>query len=276
MEQRSNPWGIAPADRLKWASGMEVKPFDAGKTEYLFYVGCAGAFDARNKQVTVALAKVLDAAGVSYGVFGRDEKCCGDSLRRLGNEFVFDRMAKENVKMFQDRGVKKIITQCPHCFSTLKNDYRQYGVELEVVHHTELIDSLIKDGKLKVSGVADLGNIVLHDSCYLGRWNDVYQEPREIITSATGKKPTEMRRNLDKSFCCGGGGGRMWMEEKLGKRINIERVEEAIGKKPDTICVCCPYCMTMFEDGIKDKKAEKVKVMDIAEVVARGIGGEKK
>ena len=272
MEQRSNPWGIAPGDRTKWTAEIDVKPFEAGNTEYLFYVGCAGAFDARNRQVTMAVAKILDASGISWGILGKDELCCGDSLRRLGNEFVFDRIARENVEMFAERGVKKIITQCPHCYSTLKNDYRQYGAELEVIHHTELINKLIEDDRLKLNGAEDLGNIVFHDSCYLGRHNDIYKAPRQVVASAAGQMPTEMERHHSNGFCCGAGGGRMWMEESLGKRINVARVEEALDKDPQTVCVCCPYCMTMFEDGMKDKGAgDKVQVLDLAEIVARAL-----
>lgn len=273
IEQRSNPWGIAPGERVKWAAEIEVKPFEAGKTEYLFYVGCAGAFDARNRQTSLAMAKILDAGGISWGILGRDELCCGDSLRRLGNEYVFDRMAKENIKMFEERGVEKIITRCPHCYTTMKNDYRQYGVELEVIHHTELINSLIKEGKLKLNETGDPGNVVFHDSCYLGRYNMIYEAPREVLASVIGRLPTEMERHHSKSFCCGGGGGRMWMEEPIGKHINVARVEEALEEDPRTICVCCPYCITMFEDGLKDKGAEeKVQVLDLAEIVARALG----
>jgi Fe-S oxidoreductase len=272
MEQRSNPWGMAPAERIKWAANISVKPFEAGKTEYLFYVGCAGAFDARNRQTTLSVARILDKSGVSWGTLGRDELCCGESLRRLGNEYVFDRMAKENIKMYQERGVKKIITQCPHCYTTLKNDYRQYGADLEVVHHTEFISKLIEEGRLKLKASADLGNLVFHDSCYLGRYNAIYDAPRRVIAAATGKAPTEMERNRDKGFCCGAGGGRMWMEEKEGTLINVARVEEALAKKAETICVCCPYCMTMFDDALKDKEAaDKVQVLDLAEVVARAL-----
>ncbi len=268
-EQRSNPWGIAPTDRAKWASGIDARPFEAGKTEYLFYVGCAGAFDARDRQISLAVAKVLDAAGISWGILGKDELCCGDSLRRLGNEYIYDRMVKENIKMFQERGVKKIITECPHCYHTLKNDYRQYGVEWEVVHHTEFINNLLKEGRLRLNGSQDLGNVVFHDSCYLGRHNGIYKDPREAITSATGRAPTEMERNRNRAFCCGAGGGRMWMEESIGRRINIERVKEALKEDPRTICVCCPYCMTMFEDGLKDEEAgDRVQVLDLAEIVA--------
>ena len=272
MEQRSNPWGIAPAERIKWAADITVKPFEDGKTDYLFYVGCAGAFDARNRRTTLSLAKILDKSGLSWGTLGRDEMCCGDSLRRLGNEYVFDRMAKANVKMFQEKGIKKIITQCPHCYTTLKNDYQQYGVKLEVVHHTELINSLIREGKIKLNASAELGNVVYHDSCYLGRYNAIYDAPREVIAAATGKAPAEMGRNRDKGFCCGAGGGRMWMEEKGGKLINVARVEEALEKKPDTVCVACPYCMTMFDDGLKDKEASgRVQVLDLAEIVAKAL-----
>jgi Fe-S oxidoreductase len=271
MEGRSNPWGIAPSERTKWIGNMDVKPFEQGKTEYLFYVGCAGAFDSRQKHVTVALTQLLDKAGISWGVLGKDEKCCGDSARRLGNEYVFDVMAKENVAQFIERGVKKIITQCPHCFTTLKNDYRQYGIELEVIHHAELLQQLIKSGKLKVDGKTNLGKTLFHDSCYLGRHNDVYDAPREVIASATGSSPAEMERNRNKGFCCGAGGGRMWMEEHDGDRINLTRVKEALVEKPDTICVTCPYCLTMFEDGLKDENADKVQVKDVAEVLAEAI-----
>ncbi|KAB0671850.1 4Fe-4S dicluster domain-containing protein [Oryzomonas sagensis] len=269
MEGRSNPWGIAPSERTKWCAQMEVKPFDKNTTEYLLYVGCAGSFDSRSKHVSVALAQLLDKAGVSWGILGKDEKCCGDSLRRLGNEYVFDRMAKENVRIFTERGVKKVITQCPHCFSTLKNDYRQYGLELEVIHHSEFLRNLVQDGHLKLEGTsAELGATVFHDSCYLGRHNDVYDAPREVIELATGAAPAEMERNRNNAFCCGAGGGRMWMEEHTGERINLTRVREALEEKPDTICVSCPYCLTMFEDGLKDVKADSVKVRDVAEVLA--------
>jgi Fe-S oxidoreductase len=272
MEQRSNPWGIAPAERTKWAADIEVKPFEAGKTEYLFYVGCAGAFDARNRHTTLSVAKILDKSGVSWGTLGRDEMCCGESLRRLGNEYVFDRMAQANIRMFTEKGVKKIITQCPHCYSTFKNDYKQYGAQLEVVHHTEFINSLLQENKLKLKASGNAGNVVFHDSCYLGRYNAIYDAPRQVVAAATGKTPAEMARHRDKGFCCGAGGGRMWMEEKEGTLINVARVEEALAEKADTVCVCCPYCMTMFDDGLKDKEAaDKVQVLDLAEIVAMAL-----
>jgi len=272
MEGRSNPWGIAPSERTKWCSQLDVKPFDRDTTEYLFYVGCAGSFDSRNKHVSVAMTQLLDKAGVSWGTLGKDEKCCGDSVRRLGNEYVFDKMARENVAMFIERGVKKVVTQCPHCFTTLKNDYRQYGLELEVIHHSELLRNLVQDGRLVLDKTTqEMGTTVFHDSCYLGRHNDVYDAPRAVIATATGQAPLEMERNRSNAFCCGAGGGRMWMEEHVGERINLTRVNEAMEQNPDTICVACPYCMTMFEDGLKDVKADNVKVRDVAEVMAEAL-----
>lgn len=271
MEGRSNPWGIAPSERTRWHGTMQVRPFQAGETEFLFYVGCAGALDARQKQATVAMASLLDAAGISWGTLGKEEKCCGDSLRRLGNEFVFDEMARENVRLFSERGVKKVITQCPHCFSTLKNDYSQYGAELEVIHHSELIPKLLVSGRLKLdTQVEGLGRIVFHDSCYLGRHNGIYEPPRQALEYATGRAPGEFPRSRKGAFCCGAGGGRMWQEEQ-GERINLNRVKEALEQGPDTICVSCPYCMTMLEDGLKDLQAGSVKVRDLAEVVAEGL-----
>jgi Fe-S oxidoreductase len=180
-------------------------------------------------------------------------------------------MARDNVKLFQDMGIKKIITLCPHCYSTLKNDYKQYGLDAEVMHHTDFINVLLGTGALKLKRSVDMGKIVLHDSCYLGRHNGIYDAPRDVISRATGKGSVEMERNRGDSFCCGAGGGRMWMEEHLGTRINLARVSEALNKHPDTVCVSCPYCMTMFEDGLKDKGAAQVRVKDIAEIVAEGL-----
>lgn len=268
MEQRSNPWGLAPAERTKWSAHIEVKPFSAD-TEYLFFVGCAGALDSRSRQVTLAMAKILDSAGISWGILGKDEMCCGDSLRRLGNEYLFDRQVRQNIDLFKARGVTKIIVTCPHCFSTLKNDYQQFGVQLEVLHHSVFIQQLLASGKLKLKAQKDTKKIIFHDSCYLGRHNNIYQQPRQAISIANGVPPLEMKRNHAKSFCCGAGGGRMWMEESTGTRINVDRVQEALSLSADNICVTCPYCMTMFEDGLKDQGVEdKVKVIDIAEVIA--------
>jgi Fe-S oxidoreductase len=269
MEGRSNPWGIAPSERGKWATLLGERSYEPGVTEYLFYVGCAGSFDARAKQVTLALAQLLDKAGVSWGILGKDEKCCGDSLRRLGNEFVFDKLARENVTLFKERGITKVIAQCPHCLTTLKNDYRQYGLELEVIHHSQLLLQLVQDGRLVLPRQAtELGTLVYHDSCYLGRHNGIYDEPRVALELATGSAPLEMPRNREDGFCCGAGGGRMWMEEFTGERINLNRAKEALAQQPDTVCVACPYCLTMLDDGLKDLQAHQVQVKDIAEVLA--------
>lgn len=274
MEQRSNPWGMAPADRAKWASQMNIRPFASGETEYLLYVGCAGSYDSRIKLVTVNLALILEKAGVSFGILGKDEKCCGDSLRRLGNEFIFDRMAKDNVQLFRDRGVKKIVTACPHCFSTFKNDYRQYGLDLEVIHHSDLVAQLLAEGRITMNRpLEELGQILFHDSCYLGRHNEVYDAPRQVLSAVSGRAPLEFERKGTSSFCCGAGGGRMWLEEMTGERINRVRVKEAMKKNPGTVCVACPYCMTMFEDGFKDEGAKDVRVKDLAEIVAEGLRG---
>ena len=270
MEQRSNPWGIAPSERSKWSNQLGERPFVAGESEVLFFVGCAGSFDTRAKQITVAVATILEKAGVSWGILGKDELCCGDSLRRLGNEYVFDKIAKDNVALFKEKGVKKIVTACPHCFSTLKNDYRQYGLEIEVLHHSELINQLVKSGQLQLPQL-DQGKLLFHDSCYLGRHNETYEAPRELLQSATGKAPLEFERSRENGFCCGAGGGRMWLEEVTGERINRVRVKEALQQKPDVLCSSCPYCMTMLEDGLKDEGAEATKVKDVAEVVAEAL-----
>ena len=269
-EQRSNPWGIAPSDRAKWAVDLNIPVLGDGvNAEHLFYVGCAGAFDSRARQVTQAMTKIFNAAKVNWAILGNEEKCCGDSLRRLGNEFVFEKMAKENIAVLEKYGIKKIITYCPHCFTTLKNDYKQFGFDVEVMHHTTFINDLIKTGRIKVDAGALTGKTVVHDSCYLGRYNDIYEAPRAIVTACSGKAPAEMERNGETSFCCGAGGGRMWMEELVGKRIYIERTQEALKAAPQTIAVACPYCMTMFEDGVKDEKAsDRTKVKDVAEIVA--------
>jgi Fe-S oxidoreductase len=273
MEQRSNPWGIAPTERDKWAKDLNLPRFKEGPNpEYLLYVGCAASLDSRNKKVTLALVKALKAADVSFGILGNEEKCCGDSLRRLGNEFVFEQFAKANVAQFEKLGVERIITICPHCYSTFKNDYRQFGLKAEVWHHSEFLLRLVREGRLGLTGSDGLGRVLYHDSCYLGRYNDVYEQPRELVARATGQKVLEFDRRLNKSFCCGAGGGRMWMEEHPEQRVNINRVKEALEKNPDVIAVACPYCMTMFTDGAKDLNAqEKVHVLDIAEIVAERI-----
>jgi len=237
--------------------------------DYLFFVGCSGAFDSRNRQTSLALARIFTKAGLSWGILGTREKCCGDPLRRLGNEYVFDQLARENVQLFQRHGIRHIVTFCPHCYSTLKNDYAQFGGDFEVLHHTQLVADLLRQGRLRLAGIPD-GKIVFHDSCYLGRYNGVFREPRELLAAATGgTPPLEMPRRCEQSFCCGAGGGRMWMDEDVGTPMYRERTREALTLSPSTIAVACPYCMTMFEDGLRDEgAANTVKVKDVAEIVA--------
>lgn len=276
-EQRFNPWGIAPTDRTKWTQDLDIPLVQDlveqdKKIDYLFYVGCSGAYDSRSRSISVAMSRILKAAGVTWGILGNEEKCCGDSLRRLGNEYVFEKIAADNIATFNKYGIQRVVTCCPHGYSTLKNDYRQYGAEFEVIHHSELIAQFIREGKIKLSPKAN-GRTVYHDSCYLGRYNDIYEAPRNVLRSACGGvEPMEMERTGRKSFCCGAGGGRMWMEELEGKRIYLDRTQEALKTNPSTIAVACPFCMTMFEDGVKEEGVQdKVQVKDIAEIVAEAL-----
>ena len=242
--------------------------------EIVFWVGCAGSFDARAQKITRALCEILEHAGVEFAILGNEERCTGDPARRAGNEFLFQMTAAMNIETLNLYGVKKIVTACPHCFNTLKNEYPALGGHYELVHHTQLINSLIEEGKLKMkeSGTFKGQRITYHDSCYLGRYNGVFEQPRKLIEAVTGKAPLEMERRQGTSFCCGAGGGRMWMEETEGTRINMARVTEAMKSDPDAICVCCPYCVTMMEDGLTDIKApEKVKVIEISELVEKAL-----
>jgi Fe-S oxidoreductase len=238
--------------------------------EILFWVGCAGSFDERAQRVTRALCLLLEKAGITYGVLGTEESCTGDPAKRAGHEFLFQRQAITNIKVLNGYGVKKIVTACPHCFNTLKNEYPQLGGCYEVLHHSMLLQQLINEGRLKVQGGKFLGKkIVYHDPCYLGRANGVYEAPRQLIASLDAEL-AEMKRSRKNSFCCGAGGAQMFKEpEKGNKDINIERTEEALKHQPDFIAVACPFCMTMMTDGVKHfNKEEQVKVMDVAELLA--------
>lgn len=243
-----------------------------GKTpDILFWVGCAGSFDDRYKRVTVALAKILDEVGISYAVLGTEESCTGDPARRSGNDFLFNMMALSNIQVLNGYGIKKIVTACPHCFNTLKNEYPELGGNYEVIHHSTFIQQLIVEGKLKVAGGAFKGQkITYHDSCYLGRANDIYEAPRVII-QALDADLAEMKRSKAKGLCCGAGGGQMFKEPESGKKdINIERTEEALDTGAQVIAVACPFCMTMMSDGVKNKEKEsEIKVYDLAELVVK-------
>lgn len=268
-ETNSNPWGLGFATRGDWARNLEVPTLAAGnQVEYLFYVGCAGSFDDRSKKVTAAMVRILNRAGVSFGILGAEEKCCGETARRLGNEYLFQIMASELVEILNGYGVKKIITTCPHGYNCLKYEYPQFGGNWEVYHHSEFLARLVQEGRLQLVRGMDR-RLVFHDSCYLGRYNQIYQEPRSLLRSIPGVQFYEMDRNRSRSFCCGAGGGRMWMEENLGQtKINDARTEQALRVDPEIIGVCCPFCTTMFEDGLKTRNLEEaVRVYDIAELL---------
>lgn len=241
--------------------------------DILFWVGCAGSFDDRYKRVTVAVAQILNKVGLNYAILGNEESCTGDPARRAGNDFAFNMMALSNIQVLNSYNIKKIVTACPHCFNTLKNEYPALGGNYEVIHHSTLIQELLDSGKLKIAGGAFKGQkITYHDSCYLGRANEIYEAPR-ILIEALDADLVEMKRSKAKGLCCGAGGGQMFKEpEKGNKDINIERTEEALETEAKTIAVACPFCMTMMSDGIKNKEKEsEIKVLDIAELIAKNI-----
>lgn len=293
LETKGNPWGEPPAKREDWTSALDfevprVKPGEPldDDIEYLMWVGCAGAFDPRARKTTQAVAELLHIAGVRFAILGKAEKCTGDPARRMGNEFTFVELATENVRTlgaaFTRRvtpGSRKVIASCAHCFNTLANEYPQLGGDYEVVHHSQLLARLVKEGRIKPTKSLDL-NLTYHDPCYLGRHNGEYEAPRDVLASLPGVRLAEMPRNKDKSFCCGAGGSRMWMEETIGKRINIERTEEAVALRPDAIAAACPYCSVMLGDGIESKKGQPiaaggvpdhVEVVDIARLLRRAV-----
>jgi Fe-S oxidoreductase/nitrate reductase gamma subunit len=269
MENQGNPWGMNQGDRAEWANDLDVDVVDPGAAfnyEYLYWVGCAGSFDDKNKKVTQSMAKLLKRAGIDVAILGPSEMCTGDSARRSGNEYLFQMLAMPNVEMLNGMGVKKIITQCPHCFNTLKNEYPQLGGDYEVVHHTELLESLISTGQLDMSNATLDDRITYHDSCYLGRHNDVYMAPRKVVGSIKGVQVIEMQRNGTKGMCCGAGGARMWMEESIGTKVNDERAREAISTGATRVATACPFCYIMLDDGVKGAGVDEsaVKVADIA------------
>lgn len=277
IENAGNPWGLPQSDRMDWAKGMTVPTVaDNPDFEYLLYVGCAGAYSDVSKKPTQALVRILHAAGVNFAVLGTEENCTGDTLRRGGNEMAFQMLAQMNVDMMNEAGVKKIIASCPHCFHTLANEYPQFGGNYEVIHHSRLIAHLIETGRLKVSDPLEK-RFTYHDSCYLGRWNKIYEEPRNSIKAALGSKGelVELDRNRRHGFCCGAGGARMWMEEEADKRVNVNRSQEIVEAKVEGVAVACPFCKTMVTDGVKHfNKDEEIEVLDIAEVVARTLPKE--
>ena len=268
MENNSNPWGIGAHTRADWAAGLDVKTCAEGEPfDVLFYPGCAGAFDDRYKKIAVALVKIMHKAGIRFAILGTEESCCGDSARRLGNEYLYDTLAQANIAAMQGYNVKKILTICPHCLNSLKNDYPAYGVDFEVMHSSEFLLELVQQGRIKLKSGEKM-TVCYHDSCFLGRYNNIYDQPRRLLSSIGGVQLVEMDRSRARSFCCGAGGGRMWLEEDHGKRINEMRTDQALEKNPNVIATACPYCLTMLDDGIKVReKAESVKSLDIVELI---------
>lgn len=280
LEKAGNPWGANRTDRDAWIKEVDfpitvidsVIPED---TEYLFWVGCAGAYEERAKKTTKAVAELLYISGVKFGVLGKRETCSGDPARRSGNEFLYQILSRENIETLQEtfgtRGVKKVVVTCPHCFTTIGKDYKQQGFELKMVHHTQLLNTLVKEGRLKpiAPAAADAKKLTYHDPCYLGRHNKIYEPPRELLES-TGIEISEMPRNQERSFCCGAGGGRMWMEEKIGSRINLNRVDEAIATGAQEVAVGCPFCRVMVSDGMVARESS-AEVLDVAQVMLRSV-----
>lgn len=270
-ERQSNPWGMPADSRDAWAQDLKIPRLaENPNAEYLFYVGCAGSFNDRNKKISTALVKILQKAGIDFAILGKEELCNGETARRAGNEYLAKTMIDANIEVLKKYNVKNIIASCPHCFNTLKNEYPAFGFQAaSVMHHTDFINQLLKEGKIQVEARKDSTRIAFHDSCYLGRYNEIYEEPREALRAIPGVEVVEMPRNRSKGVCCGAGGARMWMEETIGKRINFERTKEALAEKPDVIAAGCPFCQVMLEDGVTQESAQdKVKVRDIAEIIS--------
>jgi Fe-S oxidoreductase len=272
LEERGHPFRGTSATRTDWAKGLGVKTVASnGRPDVLYWVGCAAAFDERNQKVAGALAKLLQRAGVNFSILGEEERCTGDPARRIGNEYLYQMLAGENIATLNRYGIKKIVTSCPHCFNTIRNEYPKLGGTYEVVHHTELLADLAQQGRLHpqrpMHGVA-----TFHDPCYLGRHNGVYDSPRRLLGAIPGLQVKEMDRCRERGFCCGAGGGLMWFEEKIGKRVSWERTEEALALQPQVLASACPFCLIMFEDAIKVKGAnEATKPLDVAEVMAQSV-----
>jgi Fe-S oxidoreductase len=272
VENNFSPWAMSPEDRDKWADGLEVKTMaevvaSGEDVEYLFWVGCAGSFDDRNKKVSRALVSLLKKSGTKFAILGKEEKCTGDPVRRMGNEYLAQALIQENVALLQNYKVKKVVTACPHCFNAIKNEWKDFGLNVEVAHHTQLISELISKGALKTSKAMN-ESVTYHDSCYISRWNDEVAAPRAALQAVPGLSITEMKKSGKSGMCCGAGGGRMWMEETIGDRVNLARTDQALETGAKVIASNCPFCMTMLSDGVKAKdKSESVRVLDLAEIL---------
>ena len=273
MENYGNPWGLSPQDRENWMDGLDVPLMREKKnTEVLYWAGCSGAYDSRGREISQSVAKILNEANIDYACLGNEETCTGDSARRIGNEYLFQTMAEQNKETFEQYNFKKIVTQCPHCFTTLKNDYAEMGIELDVVHHSQYIAELINEKKIEPKPYLD-EDVTFHDPCYLGRHNGEYDAPRKVLQSVLKEGSIqEMEQSKSDSFCCGAGGGNMWYEIKTGERINQHRVNQAVDTEAKTIAAACNFCNIMLEDGVKTTgNEENIRVVDIAEMVSKGL-----
>jgi len=282
LENKGDPWGMGANRRGDWIGELDFEiPVADGKIdddiEYLFWVGCAGALEDRAKKTTKAIATLLHTAGVKFAVLGPAETCTGDPARRIGNEFVFSMLAQQNIETLNEAAPKTIVASCPHCFNTIAKEYPQLGGNYEVIHHTQLLARLVEAGKLTPGGKAVVPEkVTYHDPCFLGRHNKVYTAPRQIMEQVPGVEAVEMHRCKERGFCCGAGGARMWMEERIGKRINTERIDEALALDPDTISTACPYCLVMLGDAVAAKKAsgdakDTLEVIDVAQLLVRSV-----
>src|SRR5581483_3960106 len=274
LETRGHPFAGAAASRLDWCKDISVKVLSGGeRAEYLYWVGCATALNPRNQKTARAFSQLMTEAGIDFAILGNDEACNGDAARRMGNEYLFQAMVQRNLDVLRQHDVKKIVTTCPHCFNTFRNEYPQFGGNFDVYHHSELLARLLKEGRLKPAA-AGAGPMTFHDPCHLGRYNEVYEEPREVIEAVPGATLTEMSQSRRSSFCCGGGGGRTWAEEPAGQRVGDARARQALDTQAETLAVACPFCMLMLEEGVKaEAGGRNMKVLDIAEVLQGAFGG---
>jgi Fe-S oxidoreductase len=274
LEKNSNPWGLSYEARADWVEELSVplmSEMSGENVQYLFFVGCIRSYDDRNKKVAMAMVRILNHLGIKYAILGMEEGCCGDPARRVGNEYLYQILAQTNIETFNRYKVKRILTTCPHCYNTLKNEYPQLGYEAEVIHHAEFLQDQIQAGHLKLHHELPK-RLTFHDPCYLGRYSNIYDPPRRVLEAIPSLQIKEMERSRSKSLCCGAGGGWMWMDERIGKRINIQRLEDALATEAEWIATACPFCVTMFDDAIKSKDLEeRVKIWDIAEMVEQSL-----